>query len=126
MYVDQPNATSDTLVLGNEEGGHTAAQKIPGSSSVPGAVPPTTHCLSPPRYGHSQFPSRKAGHISTLSCRCFSSSLSTWKEVVKGRLLPFYNFILHMSNPTWLSGPTGPDQVIAQQNHHGIEQAGAE
>lgn len=35
MYVDQPNATSDTLVLGNEEGGHTAAQKIPGSWGSP-------------------------------------------------------------------------------------------
>lgn len=44
MYVDRPNATSDTLVLGNEEGGHTAAQKIPGSSSAPVAVPPMTRC----------------------------------------------------------------------------------
>lgn len=60
MYVDRPNATSDTLVLGNEEGGHTAAQKIPGSSSAPVAVPPMTRCSPLPLLGSQPIPEQKS------------------------------------------------------------------
>lgn len=59
MYVDRSNATSDTLVLGNEEGSHTA-QKIPGSSSAPVAVPPMTHCLPLPLLWPQPIPKQKS------------------------------------------------------------------